>query len=207
MKKIDVISSLIIGELTAWLAVSVIKNLMPSFTYTWVLPVAFPFIFLFGLWLAFQIGRKIPLIWQAAKFLMVGVLNTLVDLGVLNFLMFVSGQSSGMPFQIFKTVSFLFAVINSYFWNKFWAFKKENEGKIEVKSGKEVLQFFIVSIIGWAINFGISYLVVNIVKPQFGISDKLWANIGAVSATGGNMIWNFIGYKFIVFRQKPDYGS
>lgn len=200
MKKIDIISSLAIGELTAWLALSVIKNLMPNLPFTWALPVALPFIFLFGLWLAFQIGKKIAIIWQAAKFLMVGVLNTLVDLGVLNFLMLITSLSSGIAFSIFKTISFLAAVTNSYFWNKFWTFKNKDVTKVEVKSGKEVLQFFVVSVIGWLINLGISSVIVNLIGPQFGLSPKLWANVGALCATGANMVWNFIGYRFIVFK-------
>jgi len=42
--------------------------------------------------------------------------------------------------------------------------------------------------------------VVNIVGPQFGLNAKIWANMGAVAGTLFVMVWNFLGYKFIVFK-------
>jgi putative flippase GtrA len=62
----------------------------------------------------------------------------------------------------------------------------------------------VVSCVGFAINVGIAYMVVNVVSNSFSgldIPDKLWGNIGAVAATAASMVWNFIGYKFIVFKK------
>lgn len=136
------------------------------------------------------------IIRQAIKFVLVGILNTLVDLGVLNILILISGISSGLGYSLFKGVSFTAAVINSYFLNKFWTFKGLGAGKAK----KEFAQFLIVSIIGFGINVGVASLVVNIIGPKFGIGDKLWANVGAICATLAAMSWNFLGYKFIVFK-------
>jgi len=133
---------------------------------------------------------------QAIKFILVGVLNTLVDLGVLNLLIWAFGIYSGFGYSAFKGISFTVAVINSYFLNKFWTFKmRETEG---VK--REFAQFFIVSLIGFGINVGVASFVVNVVGPQFGLGSKLWANVGAIYATFAAMSWNFLGYKFIVFK-------
>jgi len=218
MKKIDIISSLVIGELTAWLALSVIKNLMPNLPYTWTLPVALPFVFLFSLWLAFLIGKKIPLIWQAAKFLMVGVLNTLVDLGVLalvskialnNFRFSASDillnilSVSVTFYSLYKAISFIMAAINSFFWNKFWTFKRGTNEKV----GKEFLQFFIVTFIGFLINVSIASLVFANINPLAGLDQKQWEIMSAVVATAASMVWNFVGYKFIVFRQSAESAS
>jgi len=202
MKKNDILVSLAIGELSALLLLSIAKNINLNLPFLWLLVIVLPIVCLIGLYAAYFLRKVIPLIWQAAKFILVGVLNTLVDLGVLNLLMLVSNISSGVFFSVFKTISFSVSVTNSYFWNKLWTFKKENAEKIEVKSGKEVIQFFVVSVIGWLLNLGISSFIVNVVGPQFGLSSKLWANVGALSATGANMVWNFIGYKFVVFKQK-----
>lgn len=139
-----------------------------------------------------------PIIKQAIKFVLVGVLNTLVDLAVLNVLILVSGVSSGFGYSVFKGISFTVAVINSYFLNKFWTFKVQKMGGAK----KEFAQFFTVSLIGFGINVGVASLVVNVVGPQFGIAPKIWANIGAICATLVGMTWNFLGYKFIVFKDK-----
>ena len=160
---------------------------------------------------------------QAIKFVLVGILNTLVDLGALNLLMFASGIVSGLGYTAFKGFSFTLAVLNSYFLNKFWTFKGQGAGK----SPKQFTQFFIVSLIGFGINVGVASLVVNVMAPQFssvfsecigmegGVqcftkitpSPRIWANIGAICATFAAMTWNFIGYKFIVFKQNEQSGS
>ena len=129
---------------------------------------------------------------QIIKFVVVGISNTLVDLAVLNLLIFLTGIASGAGFSFFKAVSFLFAVTNSYFWNRRWTFR----------SDKQVFtQFFVVSTIGLLLNVGTASFFVNILGPQFGLSETIWANVGAVGGTLVVMTWNFLGYKFVVFRK------
>lgn len=145
--------------------------------------------------------NKILLLFQAGKFVIVGVINTAIDFAVLNLLMFATDIAQGAWYAAFKGISFLAAVTNSYFMNRFWTFKGEGQQN----KGKEFAQFFVVSCIGFAINVGIASLVVNIIAGQMaslGISAKIWANIGALAATFCSMVWNFIGYKFIVFKKK-----
>lgn len=137
---------------------------------------------------------------QGAKFIIVGVANTLVDLGVLNLLIFISGISAGPTYSLFKGASFSLAVINSYVFNKFWTFSASAQGYGGQRK-KEFIQFFIVSLVGFGINVGVASLVVNVIGSQFGIADKLWANVGAMIATLIGMSWNFLGYKFIVFKK------
>ena len=144
--------------------------------------------------------KNLVLYLQAGKFVLVGILNTLIDFGVLNLLMFATGIASGLWFSVFKGISFLAAVINSYILNRIWTFK----GVGQENKGKEFLQFFVVSCVGFSINVGIASLVVNVIAGHFiffGFSPKIWANVGALAATGCSMVWNFIGYKFFVFKK------
>ncbi len=196
MKKSDILISLIIGEISAWLIIFIVKNLTLSVPYLQAFPIVFPLLCLMGFYLAWLISKKISVFYQIAKFVLVGGFNTLVDFGVLNFLMLLSGLTSGIFFTFFKGLSFLSAVINSYLWNKFWTFQKKETRK----TGKEFLQFLVVSGLGLGINISIASFVVNVIGPQAGISAVRWANIGAMIATAVSMIWNFLGYKFIVFK-------
>lgn len=134
---------------------------------------------------------------QFGRFVIVGALNTLVDLGVLNALMFFSGISSGIYFTLFKATSFLVAVTNSYIWNKRWTFK--SLGKV---STREYVLFGIVSVVGMVINVTTASLIVNAVTPPYGIGLQLWANIGALLAIAVSFIWNFFGYRNIVFGKR-----
>jgi len=141
---------------------------------------------------------------QAGKFILVGILNTLIDLGVLNLLIFITGIASGFGYSAFKGISFIVAVINSYILNKFWTFKSAGGQPGLPAAGREFGQFFIVSAIGFGINVGVASLVVNVIGNPFaysGVSDTIWANVGALTATFCAMVWNFLGYKFIVFKK------
>lgn len=140
-------------------------------------------------------SRWLPLLRQITKFVIVGGLNTFLDFAILNFLIASSGIATGLGYSFFKGISFLVAVTNSYFWNKYWTF--EATGKKEL----QFLQFIVVSAIGLFINVGVASFIVNNVGAPGSISPALWANIGALVAVAASLIWNFLGYKFIVFRR------
>lgn len=139
------------------------------------------------------------LIRQISRFVVVGFINTGIDFGVLNLLMFLTSIYSGRWIILLNSVSFTVAVINSYLWNKYWTFKKEGSETKQV--AKEFSQFLIISIIGISLNSGIVYGITTLIKPVFGFSSVIWANLAKAFATGVAMTWNFIGYKFIVFKK------
>ncbi len=211
--KNDIVASLVIGEIVAWLLVAIVKNLELNISYLLFLPVVLPFICAICLYVAFLIGRKIPIIYQIAKFILVGGFNTLVDWGVLALLIFLFRQYlfieaqdiffqtaifSIVFYSLFKAASFVVASVNSYFWNKFWTFKRAATESM----GKEFLQFFVITLIGFIMNVAIASVIFNYIKPAGGLNYDQWAIIAAVVATAFSMIWNFVGYKFIVFDNK-----
>lgn len=145
--------------------------------------------------------RKYPVIGQFLRFGVIGGMNTGVDLVILNLLMFSTGLYEGQPYSVFKAISFCCAATFSYFMNKNWAFKDNSKEKNISKFS----QFFAVSIIGAFINVTIASLVVNYIKPMTNfdgiISDPIWGTIGALCGTAIGLIWNFTGYKIIVFKK------
>jgi len=198
MKRIDIILALVTGEVAAWLFYGILKNLGIEIRFLWlILAILLPILALIGIWIAFILGKKFLWIFQAAKFFLIGVVATLVDLGVLNLLILVSGIATGLFFSIFKGISFIVATCSKYFGDKFWAFEKMEKAGM----GKEFGQFFLVTLVGLVINVGIASLVVNVLGSQFGLTEKLWANVGGIIAAFAAAIWNFLGYKFIVFKK------
>lgn len=196
MKKSDALISFIIGFFIGVFFFVGLKIIEIEIPCSWLLIIIFPPLALFGMFIASVLGKKFLFILQAARFLLVGALNTFIDLGVLNFLMWVFGIAAGVSYSVFKAISFLAATVNSYFWNKYWTFEKK-----ERKPGpKEFIKFLIITTIGFLINVGIASFVVNITGPKFGITEVTWGNIGAFAAVFVAWIWNFIGSKFIVFR-------
>ena len=142
LKKSDILAPIIIAEADAWLVLAILKaigfdlrdflgkvNLEYLFTpvnfILITLPVSLPLLALALIFIVSFLREKMPAIWQLGKFMLVGTLNTFIDLWVLNFLMVFSGITSGWYFSLFKAISFSSAATNSYFWNKFWTFGKK----------------------------------------------------------------------------------
>lgn len=142
--------------------------------------------------------QKFQTILQIVKFGLVGISNTLVDFAVLNLLIWTTKIYSGNWLILLNIVSFSAAVVNSYFWNKYWTF----QSKDKEKPASEFSKFLFVSIIGAIINSGIVYGVSTYIEPLFNLSSGIWVNFAKILATGVALVWNFIGYKFWAFKEK-----
>lgn len=148
--------------------------------------------------IAFFAGRKVSVVPQFAKFAAAGSANTALDIGILNGLMFITVIAAGYWYAVFKAISFAAAVVSSYFLNRYWTFETKTNA-----STKEFGQFLVVSLIGLVVNVSVaSLLVVKIGSPFESITQTQWATASALCATFVALIWNFLGYKFIVFKDK-----
>lgn len=188
----------IIGALVGILVQPMIQNLISELNIYLRIGVFFGFFFLapFALFIAYLLGKIIPVLYQFAKFSAVGTLNSFIDFGVLNLLIFLTNIAVGWWFTIFKAISFLCATTNSYFWNRYWTFESNTKPKVD-----EAAKFYSIAIIGGFLNVSVaSYIVNGVTRPEF-ISVNLWANIAALCGIFSALIWNFIGYKFLVFKK------
>ncbi len=152
-----------------------------------------------GISLAYFIASRINRLrffFQLSKFGIIGVTNTIIDLGIFNVFIYMTDIATGNAILGFKIVSVNAAIINSFIWNKYWSFEKQGEAK-----SKEVLQFWLVSIVGLVINAGITWIMINIVTSPGNITDKAWASIASATASILVLTWNFIGYKLWVFKR------
>lgn len=140
-----------------------------------------------------QINKK--LILRLIRFSFVGVFNTLLDLGILNLLIYLFNVESPLAFSICKGVSFALAIINSYFMNKYFTFAKKE------KSKREFYLFVIISIISLFINMVISSILFYLIGlyPQI-VSIHIIATISAIIGAVFSMIINYIGYSYFVFK-------
>lgn len=199
--KRDLIFSVATGLITgfsAWRIFTFLKvPVYSGISYAWLL-VIIPVVWILGVNLGYFLGRRISFFNQFGKYAAIGFTNAAVDFGVLNLLIFTTGVSAGIWYVVFKAVSFVCAVIPSFFWNKYWAFEAGGTGK----GGAEFLKFMSVMIIAILINDGTASLVVNYVHPVLGVGAHAWANIGAVVGSAVALIFSFAGFKVAVFKTK-----
>lgn len=122
-------------------------------------------------------------VMQVAKFMTVGVLNTLIDAGAY----FILTRGLGLLALpvLAKGISYVVGMINSFFWNRNWTFKSQTS-----TSGAAFL-FTLTHIVALGINAGVMALSINVLAlPEI---------IGIGLATISAFVWNFALNKLIVF--------
>jgi putative flippase GtrA len=187
MKQNDIIFSAICGFSVAWIALDLLQKFAGK--YSWLFFIVLPILSVFGLWLAELIGKKYKFVFQAAKFSLAGGLADVVDIKVFQFLFWLT------PFSIFwKAASFLAGTFVKYFCDKYWTFEKQETNGM----GKEMAKFFVVAIVGSIFNVASFYFFGRI---KTGLPFKTWQEISIILSALVTAIWNFCGYKFLVFKK------
>jgi len=200
MRKIDIILALITGESVAWLFVWLIKN-SPNidlpFLY-WLLPVSFPFLAIFGIWISYLIGKRYLVVYQLAKFFLIGAFFAIFDLIILNVLMeyFGISKDEGVKYAVFVTTSFIIATTIKYIADKYWAFEKASREEMKLEFGK----FFTITLISGGIQVGVASFIFALAISLFGMTELVVGNVGKIGGIIVASVWNFLGYKFIVFK-------
>lgn len=196
MKSRDLTLAVVASALTAFFLPPTLQekgvNLLSAYP-TYYIYAIYPILALSGMFMMFYVGRKLSILWQLAKFGLVGVLNTAIDFGILNYLSSTTGITEGPQLIPIKAVSFMIALANSYWWNKNWVF--------EGKKRANPLSFAVVSTIGISINIAIVVIVTSLTKQPEGTTDQLWLNLANLAATFASLTWNFLGYRLIVFKK------
>ena len=120
---------------------------------------------------------------QVAKFMTVGVLNTLFDAGAY----FILTRGLGLLALpvLAKGIAYAVGMINSFFWNRNWTFKSRTS-----TSGAAFL-FTLTHIVALGINAGVMALSIN----ALALPEIVGIGLANVSA----FVWNFTLNKLIVF--------
>lgn len=196
--KIDYYIVSLIGFLTGVFAVPTAINLgLRNAPVLMILPLVFPILFVIGLFVVSFLSRFLPPFAQFGKFAAVGFSSTAIDFGVLNILSLATGITAGFILGGVNIPGFGVAVVSSYFWNKFWTFKAGGEGSLF----QDFPKFLAVAVVGLVLNSGIVIFVTTYTPPFFGLNPQTHLNIAKVIATLLVLFWNFLGFKFIVFRK------
>jgi len=134
---------------------------------------------------------------QFSKFLAVGTLNTAIDFGTLNLLSWLTGIYGGGRLAPINALGMLFALTNSYLLNNHWTFKAP------AHPGRRVGRFVLVSLTGVGLNTAFVVALTHFMTRPMGLTPQLWENLAKVRANGATLLWDFLGYKFLVFRAPP----
>lgn len=202
-----------------------------------------------------------PVVLQLLRFVAIGAINTALDFILLNFITKLYNVSAGSELGMLNALGFSVAIIQSYLWNRAWAFQKNTSGnwqnavrltavgglgfsafiavvwgaatgaspiyflivlalfllleymlwrqfglRLSGTSNSGTGQFFsfvVISVIGLLINSFLVSVVSVALTPGLGhyVNPDTVKNLAKAIATIASLMWNFLGYKLVVFRK------
>jgi putative flippase GtrA len=135
-------------------------------------------------------------IGQVLRFGLVGGLNTIVDLLILNMLLLLFPSNSTRMILIFSAIAYSIGAVNSFLLNKYWTF-----GYRQRTTWREVARFIVTTLFGIGWSSIILWLASNALQPIL-INPTIWANASKVVAICGTVMINYVGMSLWVFVNK-----
>ncbi len=198
MKLTDIIIALFSGEAVAIIFSDLLRDDQILFSIVrWSFLFIVPAIAVAVYWFLEKYFQRFIYIMQFAKYALIGILATLVDLKIFAFFGLILGADIIFLIGVSKTISFLIATGAKFLGNKYWTFEENNKEGM----GKEFIGFLLVTFMGLVINVVAYFFFVNTIGPHFGFSIKTWSQVSVILAVLASAIINFLGYKLIIFKK------
>lgn len=141
-------------------------------------------------------SRWFRLFKQLFRFGIVGGLNTLVDLLVLNTLLLLLPTTNTLTLLTYNSLAYSLGAMNSFLLNKYWTFGHRHPVTL-----KEMIRFIITTLCSIAVSNAIIWLASNLLHPLY-VSPLLWANASKVFAISGTVLVSYLGMRLWVFVRK-----
>ena len=126
------------------------------------------------------------------RFLLVGVVNTLVGAGI----MFLLYNLAGCSYWLSSAANYIVGGVVSYFLNKYYTFKNTE------RSWKQVLRFALNVAVCWLLAYGIAQPLA--LRLLAGFDEKLQTNAAMLAGLCLYTALNYLGQRFFAFRAKED---
>lgn len=126
------------------------------------------------------------------RFLLVGVVNTLVGAGI----MFLLYNLAGCSYWLSSAANYIVGGVVSYFLNKYYTFKNTE------RSWRQVLRFALNVAVCWLLAYGIAKPLALRLLACF--DEKLQTNAAMLAGLCLYTALNYLGQRFFAFRAKED---
>jgi len=139
---------------------------------------------------------------QVVKVGLIGVVNTVVSIGLFRILLIVMGgeaaRTDGFDLRLFlaTAISFGLTTLLSYVLNRRWTFALEDP----TGTRRETVRFFAINGVAWAI----TQAIVSGANIFWGPLTDNQATIAYIAAAGVIILPKFAGYRDLVFRKALD---
>ena len=134
---------------------------------------------------------------ELLRFALVGGVNTLVDLVILNGLLWLFPTTSTFMLLTYNAIAYSLGAVNSFLLNKYWTFRQWQ------KTGRsEVTRFILTTLSGITWSSLILWLASLVLHPVL-LNPTLWANVSKGFAVVGTSLISYLGMRLWVFVHPP----
>lgn len=135
------------------------------------------------------VDRWHALIKELTAFGVIGVLNTVLDLGIFNLLLHYG------PIKA-KIIATIVSATSSYFMNRHWTFRHRQRSGLR----REYTLFFVFNAVGLIITSAF----LGVASYAFSVEGRVWLNVVNVLGTAAATMFRFWSYRRWVFMHPED---
>jgi putative flippase GtrA len=139
------------------------------------------------------------LFWQWLCHCLVGVANTLIDVLILNILLWRFPTTQVQLLVIYNSLAYIAGAASSFFLNKYWTF-----GHKQRPTSQEVGRCVISLLLDRSSSNGLVWLIGNALHP-FLANAMIWGNASKLLAVAANTILSYLIMRFWVFSSGSHY--
>jgi putative flippase GtrA len=141
------------------------------------------------------------LFWQWLCYCLVGVANTLIDVLILNILLWRFPTTQVQLLVIYNSLAYIAGAASSFFLNKYWTF-----GRKQRPTSKEVGRFVISMFLEILSSNGLVWLIGNALHPLIA-NAMVWGNASKLLAVAANAVLSYLVMRFWIFASGSHHRS
>ncbi len=138
---------------------------------------------------------------QFVRFGLVGGLNTLVDLLILNALLWVHPTQRTLLLILYNSIAYGIGAINSFALNKYWTFERRQRTTIA-----ELLRFALTTAAGIVVNDLLIWGLSSVLQT-FITNTTVWTNASKILAILGTSSISYLGMRLWVFVKRGEHSE
>lgn len=132
-----------------------------------------------------------------SKFSMVGLLNAIVDIGVLNLFLWLQPTREPGLLLLYNGVALVLANANSYVWNTMWTFRGRSEHGL-----RQTTLFVLQAVLNIAVSSGIFWALIHSLLTDTDIPAYLVGNVAKIISVLVASTMSFFLMRYLVFSRK-----
>ncbi len=132
-----------------------------------------------------------------SKFSMVGLLNAVVDIGVLNLFLWLQPTREPGLLLLYNGVALVLANANSYVWNTMWTFRGRSEHGL-----RQTTLFVLQAVLNIAVSSGIFWALIHPLLTDTDIPAYLVGNVAKIISVVVASTMSFFLMRYLVFSRK-----